>query len=205
MFAGAFGGVGKGMITRKARTQRQIAAVIPDHTSIEMRAQFLRQSTPIPVKTPMTARPSKSATVPTAMVRAALGIGGPACEVGSTRTTTNTSDVPSSTSTLPTMTTTPAAVTDAVGFLKVVTTFIYHLTERMGSDTKAHPSYKFRLTFAFFSPNVISEGRRRSPRCPTAEVSPMALTKRQKEVLDYLVSFENKHCYAPSFEEIGKC
>jgi len=95
-------------------------------------------------------------------------------------------------------------VTDAVGFLKVVTTFIYHLTERMGSDTKAHPSYKFRLTFAFFSPNLISEGRRRSPRCPTAEVSPMALTKRQKEVLDYLVSFENKHGYAPSFEEIGK-
>src|SRR6266851_9391299 len=32
----------------------------------------------------------------------------------------------------------------------------------------------------------------------------MALTKRQKEVLDYLVSFENKHGYAPSFEEIGK-
>ncbi|HET7150737.1 MAG TPA: transcriptional repressor LexA [Candidatus Acidoferrum sp.] len=32
----------------------------------------------------------------------------------------------------------------------------------------------------------------------------MPLTKRQKEVLDYLVSFENKHGYAPSFEEIGK-
>jgi repressor LexA len=32
----------------------------------------------------------------------------------------------------------------------------------------------------------------------------VALTKRQKEVLDYLVSFENKHGYAPSFEEIGK-
>jgi repressor LexA len=32
----------------------------------------------------------------------------------------------------------------------------------------------------------------------------MALTKRQKEVLDYLVSFETKHGYAPSFEEIGK-
>src|SRR6202047_4892202 len=34
--------------------------------------------------------------------------------------------------------------------------------------------------------------------------SPMALTKRQKEVLDYLVAFETKHGYAPSFEEIGK-
>ena len=32
----------------------------------------------------------------------------------------------------------------------------------------------------------------------------MTLTKRQKEVLDYLVSFDNRHGYAPSFEEIGK-
>ncbi len=32
----------------------------------------------------------------------------------------------------------------------------------------------------------------------------MALTKRQKEVLDFLVSFETKHAYAPSFEEIAK-
>jgi repressor LexA len=32
----------------------------------------------------------------------------------------------------------------------------------------------------------------------------MALTKRQKEVLDFLISFETKHGYAPSFEEIGK-
>ncbi|MFZ0213310.1 MAG: transcriptional repressor LexA [Candidatus Acidiferrales bacterium] len=31
----------------------------------------------------------------------------------------------------------------------------------------------------------------------------MALTKRQKEVLDYLVSFLNKRGYAPSFEEIA--
>src|SRR6266513_2032749 len=32
----------------------------------------------------------------------------------------------------------------------------------------------------------------------------MPLTKRQKEVLDYLVAFETKHGYSPSFEEIGK-
>jgi repressor LexA len=32
----------------------------------------------------------------------------------------------------------------------------------------------------------------------------MALTKRQKEVLDFLVSFETRHGYAPSFEEIGR-
>src|SRR6201987_1000340 len=32
----------------------------------------------------------------------------------------------------------------------------------------------------------------------------MTLTKRQKEVLDYLVVFVNKHGYSPSFEEIAK-
>src|ERR1700760_5161853 len=31
----------------------------------------------------------------------------------------------------------------------------------------------------------------------------MALTKRQKEVLNYLVGFLNKNGYAPSFEEIA--
>ena len=32
----------------------------------------------------------------------------------------------------------------------------------------------------------------------------MALTKRQKEVLDFLISFLNKHGYSPSFEEMAK-
>jgi repressor LexA len=32
----------------------------------------------------------------------------------------------------------------------------------------------------------------------------MTLTKRQKEVLDYLVGFSNKHGYSPSFEEIAR-
>jgi len=32
----------------------------------------------------------------------------------------------------------------------------------------------------------------------------MTLTKRQKEVLDFLVTFVNKHGYSPSFEEIGR-
>jgi repressor LexA len=32
----------------------------------------------------------------------------------------------------------------------------------------------------------------------------MALTRRQKEVLDFLVGFINKRGYSPSFEEIGK-
>ena len=31
----------------------------------------------------------------------------------------------------------------------------------------------------------------------------MTLTKRQKEVLDFLVSFHNKHGYSPSFEEMA--
>src|SRR5262249_41366908 len=32
----------------------------------------------------------------------------------------------------------------------------------------------------------------------------MTLTKRQKEVLNYLVAFHNKNGYSPSFEEIGR-
>jgi repressor LexA len=32
----------------------------------------------------------------------------------------------------------------------------------------------------------------------------MVLTKRQKEVLDFLVNFLNKHGYSPSFEEIAR-
>ena len=32
----------------------------------------------------------------------------------------------------------------------------------------------------------------------------MTLTKRQKEVLDFLVAFHNKHGYAPSFEEMAR-
>src|SRR6184192_708794 len=54
------------------------------------------------------------------------------------------------------------------------------------------------LTFALFSPTVLVEKFWTVRRCA------MPLTKRQKEVLDYLVAFETKHGYAPSFEEIGK-
>src|SRR5258705_13603171 len=32
----------------------------------------------------------------------------------------------------------------------------------------------------------------------------MTLTKRQKEVLDFLVVFHNKHGYSPSFEEMAR-
>jgi repressor LexA len=32
----------------------------------------------------------------------------------------------------------------------------------------------------------------------------MTLTKRQKEVLDFLVAFHNKHGYSPSFEEMAR-
>jgi repressor LexA len=64
------------------------------------------------------------------------------------------------------------------------------------SNFRAH----IRLTFAFFSPKVGEDS------CSTHADGgrKMALTKRQKEVLDFLVSFETKHGYAPSFEEIGK-
>jgi repressor LexA len=50
------------------------------------------------------------------------------------------------------------------------------------------------LTFAFDSPRILLAFK----ECA------MALTKRQKEVLDFLVSFLNKRGYSPSFEEIGR-
>jgi repressor LexA len=72
-----------------------------------------------------------------------------------------------------------------------------HSTYPTGTGEYLQQAENLRLTFAFFSPKVPvekpSEWRRR-----------MALTKRQKEVLDFLVAFETKHGYAPSFEEIGK-
>jgi repressor LexA len=50
------------------------------------------------------------------------------------------------------------------------------------------------LTFAFDSPKILLP----------LEGCAMALTKRQKEVLDFLVGFLNKRGYSPSFEEIGR-
>jgi hypothetical protein len=63
----------------------------------------------------------------------------------------------------------------------------------------------FRLTFAFFSPKLVAQSLpSREKNAGIRSEGQVALTKRQKEVLDYLVSFETKHGYAPSFEEIGK-
>jgi repressor LexA len=79
-------------------------------------------------------------------------------------------------------------------------------TDRAASYDLAHTAKDFRLTFAFFSPRVgVPDAHTAAPRGHRdCGGRPMALTKRQKEVLDYLVSFETKHGYAPSFEEIGK-
>src|SRR3984893_9145262 len=55
------------------------------------------------------------------------------------------------------------------------------------------------LTFAFGSPTVWHVGAAHRSRG-----GPMALTKRQKEVLNYLVGFLNKNGYSPSFEEIAR-
>jgi repressor LexA len=48
----------------------------------------------------------------------------------------------------------------------------------------------FRLIFTFSSP-IMSQAK------------PMALTRRQKQVLDFIAGFVNDHGYCPSFEEIG--
>src|SRR5438552_2167369 len=54
---------------------------------------------------------------------------------------------------------------------------------------------RFALTFAFNSPTL---------RNRDLGGEAMTLTKRQKEVLDFLVNFVNKHGYSPSFEEIAR-
>jgi repressor LexA len=96
------------------------------------------------------------------------------------------------------MATTAAAVTEAERFGEFSIKRLY-ITSRHNAEGSGEGNAKEKrsLTFAFFSPKVPVEifiERRRH----------MALTKRQKEVLDYLVAFETKHGYAPSFEEIGK-
>src|ERR1700737_5269658 len=123
---GELAGIGSGMNARNAKPNPQIAAVIPDQTKAEMRAQFLRRSTPTPVKIPNTARPAKHAMAPAVTLRTRLGNCGPVCEVGVTRTARTINDPPSSVIALPTMATIPAVVTEAEGFLEVVTTLIYH-------------------------------------------------------------------------------
>src|SRR5271165_721047 len=96
------------------------------------------------------------------------------------------------------MATTAAAITETERFVAGSIRALYS-TSRFGAEGSGESNAKGKrsLTFAFFSPKVPVEifiERRRH----------MALTKRQKEVLDYLVAFETKHGYAPSFEEIGK-
>src|SRR5438270_2055512 len=54
---------------------------------------------------------------------------------------------------------------------------------------------RFALTFAFDSPTLWNGD---------LGGEAMTLTKRQKEVLDFLVNFVNKHGYSPSFEEIAR-
>src|SRR5271155_3834027 len=55
----------------------------------------------------------------------------------------------------------------------------------------------FRLLFAYIGTRAAKYG-------PKHEGIAMTLTKRQKEVLNYLVGFMNKNGYSPSFEEIAR-
>src|SRR3990167_7142086 len=58
-----------------------------------------------------------------------------------------------------------------------------------------------RLIFALCS-HIVYSGS--SPRRPSAEDAVLPLTKRQREILDYLNDFIQQHGYAPSLEEIGR-
>jgi SOS-response transcriptional repressors (RecA-mediated autopeptidases) len=51
------------------------------------------------------------------------------------------------------------------------------------------------LTFAFYSLYC---------DCSGFAINTMAITKRQRQVYDYISDFVQKHGYSPSFEEIGK-
>jgi isopentenyl diphosphate isomerase/L-lactate dehydrogenase-like FMN-dependent dehydrogenase len=123
---GAFAGAGTGKNRRNAKVNAQIAAVTPDQTRAEMRAQFFSRSRPAPVKIPKMAKLTKNAMTAPERLRTAVGKGGALCGVGTTRITSATRDAPSSETTLYTIETIPAAVTDAVGFLRVFTTLVYH-------------------------------------------------------------------------------
>src|ERR1700686_4803068 len=76
------------------------------------------------------------------------------------------------------------------------------LSHAVSESSNWHPAHNniFLLSdfmacfFAFDSPNI--RGAR--------EESSMTLTKRQKEVLDFLGAFHNKHGYSPSFEEMAR-
>ena len=68
-------------------------------------------------------------------------------------------------------------------------------TARDGVSNPTRKVSQSALTFAFSSPRVGSA---------FSELGQMTLTKRQKEVLDFLVTFHNKHGYSPSFEEIAR-
>ena len=62
-----------------------------------------------------------------------------------------------------------------------------------------------RLIFAFCS-HIVSPPRPRSRPTPAqaTEEHVLPLTKRQREILDYLNEFIQQHGYAPSLEEIGR-
>jgi repressor LexA len=60
------------------------------------------------------------------------------------------------------------------------------------------------LTFAFslFTLSFQGEETEQAPLSPESQMQP--LTKRQREILDYLNEFIQQHGYAPSLEEIGE-
>src|ERR1043166_654291 len=63
-------------------------------------------------------------------------------------------------------------------------------------------SFDFRLSFARYFRQ--SEAERLRPCATERRVDMLPLTKRQREILDYLNDFIQQHGYAPSLEEIGK-
>src|SRR5688572_24426986 len=66
--------------------------------------------------------------------------------------------------------------------------------------------FDFRLLFAYSLATSAGDARNRGFGRPARlkEVHVLPLTKRQREILDYLNEFIQQHGYAPSLEEIGR-
>src|SRR5271168_3178244 len=162
----------------------QTRVMNPAHTRMEMRAQLRRRMTPTPTKIPNRQIAMVSSIKTADMARTAGGTGAVWCPLW---TAGRNSFLRSISITL----IFPTGARSCLLFPDI------SVPEVSRFRRKGNAKAICRLTFAFFSPKVAVENSNSRRRA-------MALTKRQKEVLDYLVSFDNKHGYAPSFEEIGK-
>jgi hypothetical protein len=125
-FVAVLGGVGNGAIPKTTKIKAHDTTVTLAQTSVAMRAQFFKRTSPTPLNTPKIPNASTQASMPSAIANVKWGIAGRVSLIGAISMPMRPIVAPSSTSTLPTIATTPDAVTEAEGFLKALTEFVYH-------------------------------------------------------------------------------